>query len=165
MSNSLHQNILSVILPYLKKGTNMRPLATLGIVTLSLLFVGCSKPKETQTQEQLEKPTPQKTLEQKNEPTPAPKTSSTPQQSAFSAQNTYTSTCATCHGPYGKKHALNKSKVINGWSAAKLEEALYGYKDGTYGGAMKAVMAGQVKSYSKDELKALAEYISKLPAH
>jgi len=69
-------------------------------------------------------------------------------------------TCATCHGANAEKHALNKSQVIKGWDAAKIEKALNGYKDGSYGGAMKGVMKGQVARLSDADIKALAGYIS-----
>ena len=69
-------------------------------------------------------------------------------------------TCAGCHGQMGEKAALGKSEVIHGWSASKITDALNGYKDGTYGGAMKGVMAGQAKNLSEYDIKLLAEYIS-----
>ena len=70
--------------------------------------------------------------------------------------------CATCHGDKGEKKALGASQVIGGWEAAKVEEALKGYKAGTYGGAMKSVMVGQAKKLDDDSIKAVAEYISTL---
>jgi len=70
--------------------------------------------------------------------------------------------CAGCHGADGSKAALGKSKIIKGWSADKVESALNGYKDGTYGGAMKAVMKGQAAKLSADETKAVSDYISTL---
>lgn len=70
--------------------------------------------------------------------------------------------CATCHGANAEKHALNKSQIIKGWDAAKIEAALHGYKDGSYGGAMKGVMKGQVARLSDDDIKALAAHISSL---
>ncbi|WP_458699953.1 c-type cytochrome [Sulfurospirillum sp. 1307] len=70
--------------------------------------------------------------------------------------------CAACHGAKAEKKALNKSHVIQGWDAAKIEAALKGYKAGTYGGAMKGLMKGQVASYDDAKIKAVAEYISKL---
>jgi len=72
------------------------------------------------------------------------------------------SACAGCHGLNGEKIALGKSQVIKGWSVEKITTALNGYKDGTYGGAMKGLMKGQVSKLSSDETKAIAEYISKL---
>jgi cytochrome c553 len=70
--------------------------------------------------------------------------------------------CGSCHGQSGEKKALNSSKVIQGWSKEQILTALKGYQDGSYGGAMKAVMSGQVKSFKEAELEALASYISSL---
>jgi len=70
--------------------------------------------------------------------------------------------CGACHGQNAEKKALNASKVIQGWSKEKVEEALKGYKAGTYGGAMKGVMLGQVNSLDDDKIEALATYISTL---
>jgi len=70
--------------------------------------------------------------------------------------------CAACHGKDGSKSALNKSKVIKGWEKSKTVEALKGYQNGTYGGAMKGIMKGQAGKLNDDEINALAEYISKL---
>jgi len=72
------------------------------------------------------------------------------------------SKCAGCHGNKAQNKALGVSHVIAGWDAKKIENALHGYKAGTYGGAMKAVMQGQASSLSDSDIKALAEYISKL---
>lgn len=70
--------------------------------------------------------------------------------------------CAGCHGANAEKKALGKSQVIAGWDAAKTEAALNGYKDGSYGGAMKGLMKGQVASYSADDIKAVSAYIAGL---
>jgi len=70
--------------------------------------------------------------------------------------------CSSCHGLHGEKKALGKSQVIQGWEASKVVEALKGYKDGTYGGAMKGVMKGQAAKLSDAQMNALGEYISKL---
>ena len=70
--------------------------------------------------------------------------------------------CAGCHGASGEKAALGKSQVIQAWSAEKTEHALSGYKDGSYGGAMKGLMKGQVSKLSDSDIKAVSEYISKL---
>ena len=68
--------------------------------------------------------------------------------------------CAACHGPTGEKVALGKSKVIKDMSQADLSAAMKGYKDGTYGGAMKALMKGQVASLSDVDMEAVATYIA-----
>nr|WP_226966518.1 c-type cytochrome [Sulfurimonas sediminis] len=70
--------------------------------------------------------------------------------------------CSSCHGANAEKKALGKSQIIKGWSETKIITALKGYKDGTYGGAMKAVMKGQAAKLSDADIKALAEYISQL---
>lgn len=71
-------------------------------------------------------------------------------------------TCASCHGADASKAALGKSQVIKGWSAQKIADALHGYKNKTYGGASKAMMQGQVTKLSDEDIKILAEYITKL---
>ncbi len=70
--------------------------------------------------------------------------------------------CTSCHGQKAEKVALGKSEVIAGWDVSRLSSAMHGYKDGSYGGAMKALMQGQVKSLSEQEIEALSEYISSL---
>ena len=67
--------------------------------------------------------------------------------------------CAGCHGLDGKKKALNKSAAIRDWNEEKILSSLRGYKDGTYGGPMKALMTSQVKTLSDEDLKALSAHI------
>lgn len=68
--------------------------------------------------------------------------------------------CAACHGADASKAALGKSQVIKGWSAQKIAEALNGYKDGTYGGATKALMTGQVAKLNQEDIETLSQYIA-----
>ncbi len=68
--------------------------------------------------------------------------------------------CAGCHGASGEKAALGKSEIITGWEVQKSVEALTGYKDGSYGKAMKGVMKGQVTRLSDEDIKSIAEYIA-----
>ncbi len=70
--------------------------------------------------------------------------------------------CSSCHGANAQNHALGKSQIIKGWAASKTVDALKGYKAGTYGGVMKAVMKGQASKLSDADMKAVADYISKL---
>ena len=70
--------------------------------------------------------------------------------------------CKSCHGTNAEKNALGASQVIKGWDAAKIENALKGYQSGTYGGAMKNIMAAQAKGLSDDEIKKVAKYIHSL---
>lgn len=67
--------------------------------------------------------------------------------------------CAACHGATAEKKALGKSQVIKGWKAEKTVAALKGYKDGTYGGAMKGVMKGQVATLSEAQIESVAKFI------
>ena len=67
--------------------------------------------------------------------------------------------CAGCHGLTGEKKALGKSEIIKGWEAKKTVAALKGYKDGTYGGPMKALMKGQVASLDDAKIEAVAKFI------
>ena len=70
--------------------------------------------------------------------------------------------CVACHGAKAEKHALGKSQIIAGWPVDKIEKALHGYKNGTYGGPMKGVMKGQVAKFNDAQIKELATYISGL---
>lgn len=65
--------------------------------------------------------------------------------------------CANCHGLAGEKAALNKSKIINQMSKEDFVAAMKGYKDGTYGGPLKAVMKGQVMKLSDKDMEELAD--------
>jgi len=67
--------------------------------------------------------------------------------------------CASCHGKNAEKKALGKSAVIKGWEAKKAVDALNGYKAGTYGGAMKGLMKGQVASLNDEQIESIAKYI------
>ena len=70
--------------------------------------------------------------------------------------------CLSCHGKNAEKSALNKSLVIQGWNAKKIEIALKGYQDETYGRTMKSIMQAQAKKLSDAQIKALSKYISEL---
>lgn len=67
--------------------------------------------------------------------------------------------CAACHGMTAEKKALGKSEIIQGWEATKTVAALQGYKTGTYGGAMKGLMKGQVMKLNDTEIEAVAKFI------
>jgi len=70
--------------------------------------------------------------------------------------------CAGCHGAHGEKHAMGKSKAIATLGEDGVKIALHGYKDGTYGGAMKGLMKGQVTRLSDADIDSLAKYIARL---
>jgi cytochrome c553 len=71
--------------------------------------------------------------------------------------------CAGCHGKDGKTPALGKSAPIDTLDAATIVKDLEGYKAGTLNKhGMGGVMKGQAAALSEDDMKALADYISKL---
>jgi cytochrome c-type protein NapB len=55
---------------------------------------------------------------------------------------------------------MNVSKIVKNMSKDEIVKALKGYKDGTYGGDMKGVMAGQVKNLSDADIEAIATQIA-----
>jgi len=61
--------------------------------------------------------------------------------------------CKGCHGASFEKKAMGKSKVVSNMSKQEVSDAMIGYKNGTYGGPMKALMKAQVAKYSDEELK------------
>ena len=69
--------------------------------------------------------------------------------------------CAVCHGIQGEKAALGKSKIIKDLGVAGIISALKGYKDGTYGGAMKGMMKTQAAPLSDAQITAIAAHIAK----
>jgi cytochrome c-type protein NapB len=70
-----------------------------------------------------------------------------------------TAACIGCHGQSFEKKAMGKSKVVKDMSKEDIIKALKGYKDGSYGGAMKGMMKGQVASLSDADIEAIAEAI------
>ncbi|MCT7556109.1 cytochrome C [Aliarcobacter butzleri] len=78
----------------------------------------------------------------------------------FAFANPYAK-CVVCHGTNGEKVALGKSKIIKDMTKADFVAALKGYQDGTYGGAQKALMVGQVKDMSEATMNELADLIIK----
>ena len=70
--------------------------------------------------------------------------------------------CAGCHGQKAERSALNKSQIIQDWDKQQIIDSLNGYKDGTYGGAFKGLMLGQVSTLTQEQIEILAGYISTL---
>ena len=69
--------------------------------------------------------------------------------------------CKGCHGANFEKVAMGKSKVVSEMSKADVAVSLKGYRDGSYGGAMKGLMKGQVASFDDAQMDAIAEAIGK----
>jgi len=128
---------------------------------LALLLVACGEEAPKETSQKVVKAAPldiKKEIEQQEQKAVIPKTIA-PALSKNGAQ--IYMKCAGCHGADASKAAMGKSQIIKGWDATKIENALNGYKDGSYGGAMKGLMKGQVSSLSAKEIKRVAEHISK----
>ncbi|NEW59681.1 cytochrome C [Sulfurovum sp. bin170] len=68
-----------------------------------------------------------------------------------------TAACKGCHGADFEKKALGKSKVVKDMSKADFIAAMKGYKDGSYGGAMKGMMKGQVAKLDEAAITAIAD--------
>jgi len=68
--------------------------------------------------------------------------------------------CSACHGQNAEKKALNKSAIIKDWDASKIAAALKGYKNGTYGGAMKGLMVAQVGKMDDKKIELLSQHIA-----
>lgn len=67
----------------------------------------------------------------------------------------FNTVCARCHGTDG-------SFKLKGKTAAQVEAALEGYRNGTYGGPQKATMQQQATRLSPEDIKALAAHIATL---
>ncbi|HEX5622799.1 MAG TPA: c-type cytochrome [Sulfuricurvum sp.] len=85
-----------------------------------------------------------------------------PKKVKVDAASLFGSKCAACHGTKGEKQALGKSQIIGEWSASQIADALKGYQAGTYGRETKALMQGQAKGLSAEEIEALAKHIEAL---
>jgi len=131
-------------------------------VVLALFLAGCGEevPKQVQqVKQELQKPTKALKPVKEKRPTTIQRTIA---PSPMKTGKKIYKKCAGCHGADGSTKALGKSQVIKGWSAAKAEDALNGYRDGTYGGDMKTLMKGQVSNLSDSDIKLVSDYISKL---
>jgi len=71
----------------------------------------------------------------------------------------YNSACKVCHGAKAEKVALGKSKVLATLSQDEIVSTMNGYKDGSYGGAMKAIMIPQVNKLSEADIAAVAAHV------
>lgn len=70
--------------------------------------------------------------------------------------------CVVCHGKTGERAALGgKSKVIKDMTKADIAASLKGYQDGTYGGAMKAMMVQHTKTLTPAQIDEIAQKIGK----
>ena len=65
--------------------------------------------------------------------------------------------CIACHGEKLEKPAMGISRIVNQMSKDDIIASIYGYKDGSYGGAMKALMAGVAMKLTQEEIEAIGE--------
>jgi len=70
-----------------------------------------------------------------------------------------TAACKGCHGQQFEKAAMGKSKIVKDMSKDEIVAALKGYKDGSYGAAMKAMMVAQVAKLDDAAIDAIATEI------
>lgn len=70
--------------------------------------------------------------------------------------------CNACHGVDFRTKALGLSKIVQDMTKEEIMVALKGYKNGTYGRTMSALMEGQLSEYSDSEIEKIANEIKKL---
>lgn len=73
--------------------------------------------------------------------------------------------CISCHGVNFEKSAMGYSRIVNRMSKEDIIASLNGYKSGTYGGTMKALMATQATKLSRQEIEIVAQMISNLSSN
>jgi len=64
--------------------------------------------------------------------------------------------CAGCHGQQFELAAMGKSKIVKDMSLKDIVNAMKGYKNGTYGDALKGMMMVQVKNLSDSDMEAIS---------
>ena len=67
--------------------------------------------------------------------------------------------CASCHGQHFEKVAMGTSKIVKDMRLHEIVDTLKGYRDGTYGGALKGVMRQQVKDLDDKYIESMAQLI------
>ncbi len=71
-------------------------------------------------------------------------------------------TCNACHGPKGDKPLMPNYPKISGQNAAYIEQQMKDIKSGARNNGQTAAMKGVMHLVNDDEIKTLAEYLSKL---
>ncbi len=72
-----------------------------------------------------------------------------------------TTACAGCHGANFEKKAMGVSKIVKDLPKDEIVKALKGYKDGSFGGSMKAIMKAQASALDDATIEAIANKIGK----
>jgi len=71
-------------------------------------------------------------------------------------------TCWSCHGKDGKKTIMPDYPKIAGQNAKYIERQMLDIKSGTRANGNSAAMKGVMELVSDDEIKELADYVSKM---
>ena len=71
-------------------------------------------------------------------------------------------TCNACHGPKGDKPLMPNYPKIAGQNAAYAEQQMKDIKSGARSNGQTAAMKGVMHLVNDEEIKALADYLSKL---
>ena len=71
-------------------------------------------------------------------------------------------TCNACHGPKGDKTLMPNYPKIAGQNAAYMEQQMKDIKSGARNNGQTAAMKGVMHLVNDEEIKAIAEYLSKL---
>jgi cytochrome c len=71
-------------------------------------------------------------------------------------------TCNACHGPNGNKALMPDYPKIAGQNAKYIEKQMHDIKSGARANGNSAAMKGVMHLVSDEEIKVLADYISKL---
>ena len=83
----------------------------------------------------------------------------TPAETAPTTASVDLNGCVACHGAQFEKVAMGVSKVVKDMSKEDIITALKGYRDGSYGANMKALMQGQVGSWDDAKIEVVATQI------
>lgn len=73
-------------------------------------------------------------------------------------------TCNACHGPTGNKPLMPDYPKIAGQNAKYIEKQMQDIKSGARANGNSAAMKGVMHLVSDDDIKAIADYLSKLKA-
>ena len=71
-------------------------------------------------------------------------------------------TCNACHGPKGDKPLMPNYPKVAGQNAAYIEQQMKDIKSGARNNGQTAAMKGVMHLVNDEEIKALADYLSKL---
>lgn len=71
-------------------------------------------------------------------------------------------TCVACHGPKGDKPLMPDYPKIAGQNAKYIERQMLDIKSGARANGNSAAMKGVMEIVSENDIKELAEYVSKL---